>query len=58
MALQNLSIKDAMISIGALLKTDEEIRAFCSDRFSKGYPKVMIGDMTRKDIFKIRRISL
>ena len=50
MALQNLSIKDAMISIGALLKTDEEICAFCSDRFSKDYPKVMIGDMTRKDI--------
>lgn len=50
MALQNLSIKDAMVSIGALLKMDEEICGFCNDRFSKASPKVMIGDMTRKDI--------
>lgn len=50
MALQNLSIKDAIVSIGVLLKTDAEIRAFCTTRFNKPYPKVMVGDMTRRDI--------
>lgn len=49
MALQNLSIKDAIVSVGTLLKTDEEIRAFCT-KYGRAYPKVMVGDMTRKDI--------
>ena len=50
MALQNLSIYDAMISIGTLLKTDIEISTFCKERFDVEYPKVMVGDMTRRDI--------
>ena len=50
MALQNLSIYNAMISIGTLLKTDTEVSAFCKERFDVEYPKVMVGDMTRRDI--------